>query len=466
MRTLYFQTKTDKQYGLELTDGVITQFHFQTASTMQVGDLVSGKIHDIDPRLQAAFISIGNETAYLPLKKENHYVKGMKMILTVTKNATGQKRMTVSDQVEWPSEHLVYFPYENTVKISSKIPTEQAREINDWLTSELEGNEGVLVRTKAQDLSKHELLDSFDQLKREWKSIEQLAEKKQGLLKRSSNRLKVLLQDQPESFDRIVCDDVGFADELRNQYPTAPVQFDAHFYTHRPFTLKELSEKLTERRVKLKSGAELVIDRTEALTVIDVNSARSSSHQRKGELYLRVNQEAAQRAIDEIAIRKISGIILIDFINLKDKQHQEQIVNILRNQIKATKLQAQVVGFTKLGLMELTVKREAESVYDFFSHEIPETQSNHLFMNSQLEDALLMFQTERVEIIETVVQPTVYLDVSQQLKKLHKKHGFTFSLYIRQDSTLQNPFQLYKIGDADWLTEKRQAEGKSVDKLF
>src|SRR5690625_4084276 len=110
MRTLYFQTKTDKQYGLELTDGVITQFHFQTASTMQVGDLVSGKIHDIDPRLQAAFISIGNETAYLPLKKENHYVKGMKMILTVTKNATGQKRMTVSDQVEWPSEHLVHFP--------------------------------------------------------------------------------------------------------------------------------------------------------------------------------------------------------------------------------------------------------------------------------------------------------------------------------------------------------------------
>lgn len=121
MRTFYFQVQSDKQYCLELTNGNATQFFFQTASAYRVGDLVSGVVQDIDPRIQAAFIDLGNEIAYLPLKKQAQSIyKGRRLVVKVEKTATTSKRMTVSDQLELSNDYIVFFPTESVLKISSK----------------------------------------------------------------------------------------------------------------------------------------------------------------------------------------------------------------------------------------------------------------------------------------------------------------------------------------------------------
>nr|WP_289036777.1 ribonuclease E/G [uncultured Allobacillus sp.] len=469
MRTVYLQVKTDKQYCLELTNGNVTQFFFQTASAYRVGDLVSGVVQDIDPRIQAAFIDLGDEKAYMPLKKQAQPIyKGKRLLLKVEKTATNTKRMTVGVQLEFSNDYIVFFPNESTLKISSKIPKQQASDIDTLIKKQLQENEGVLVRTAAQHLTDEQLVESLNDVRSKWKRFEQQTKHKFGIVVRQEDSWDEHLQNEIEFIDKIVCDDVNYAGLLRKKFPEVSerIQFDAHFYRHRPFTLTQLSEKFTARKVKLDSGSELVIDRTEAMTVIDVNTARSRSHQVSERLFQHVNKEAAISALKEVQLREISGIILIDFINLKQKENRKSIEKLLRDTIQQWNLPIQVVGMTKLGLMELTAKRSSESIYDYFQIEDPAIQRSEQFIVDQLEDELLAYQAERVECIEVSVKPNSLVYVREAIRKLHQHHEFIFSLVIHADSSLQSPFKLFKIGDVDWLLEKLQTEGKPIDKLF
>ena len=469
MRTFYFQVQSDKQYCLELTNGNATQFFFQTASACRVGDLVSGVVQDIDPRIQAAFIDLGNEIAYLPLKKQAQSIyKGRRLVVKVEKTATTSKRMTVSDQLELSNDYIVFFPTESVLKISSKIPKQKAGYINTLLNEQLNDCEGVLVRTVAQHMTDELLIESVRGLRKKWGQFQKEAKQKTGTVLRQKDSWDEYVRKEIESIDKIICDDVNYARFLREKFPNVSerIQFDERFYSHRPFTLTQLGERFTARKIKLDSGAELVIDRTEAMTIIDVNSARSRSHQVRERLFHHVNKEAATRALKEVQFRKISGIILIDFINLEQKENRKSIEELLRKTIQQRNLPVQVVGMTKLGLMELTAKRTSESIYDFFQIEDPTIQHSKEFLVHQLEDELLAYQSERVECVEVAVEPNNLVYVKEAIQKLHRHHQFTFSLVIHADSSLQSPFKLYKIGNVDWLLEKLQTEGTPIDKLF
>ncbi|MBR7553414.1 ribonuclease E/G [Allobacillus sp. GCM10007491] len=469
MRTVYLQVKTAKQYCLELANGNVTQFFFQTASAYRIGDLVSGVVQDIDPRIQAAFIDLGNARAYMPLNKQSQSIyKGKRLLLQVEKTATNTKRMTVSSQLELSNDYIVFFPNESTLKISSKMPKQKAGDIDTLLKEHLSEYEGVLVRTAAQHLTDEQLVESLNDLKSKWKQLQQQVKQKLGIIVRQKNSWDEYLQNEIEFIDKIVCDDVNYARLLRKKFceVSERIQFDAHFYRHRPFTWTQFSEKFTARKVKLDSGAELVIDRTEAMTVIDVNTAHSRSHQVSERFFHQVNKEAAIAALKEVNFRKISGIILIDFINLKQKENRKSVETLLKDTIQQWNLPIQVAGMTKLGLMELTAKRAGESIYDYFQVENPTIQHSEQFIVHQLEDELLAYQAERVDCIEVAVEPDNLVYVKEAIRKLHQNHQFTFSLVIHADSSLQSPFKLFKIGDVNWLLEKLQAEGKPIDKLI
>ncbi|WP_027963556.1 ribonuclease E/G [Halalkalibacillus halophilus] len=473
MKKVYIQTRTNKQWLLELTNGNITDFHMQEKGQVQVGDMYSAVIKQVDHRLKACFIDYGGEDhGYLPfhqLKNQSEAKQGNRVLLQVNRLATKGKKVGFTQLIQFKNDHFVYMPFEPGLHYSTKMDKNEHPDLVQFVNNQTQDSEGLIVRTKAFHVDLTFLQSELSSLKARYQNMVKMHEMNMVRKLDQSTSLfsRYLQRCALSSLESVVCDDLNYMQQLKMEYIDLKdlLIYDRNFYLRKPYSNQLLKEHFTKREVHLSSGASVTVDQTEALFVLDVNMNKYRGNLDKDRTAIDINKQAAIACAEQIKMRQLSGIIMIDFINMKDKTAQKEIVDVLNEHLQVDPISYKILGFNELGIMQLTRKRVHKTSYDFFGvkSNLIETDT---YYRDWLEEELLQYQSMRVDTVHLQVEHDQLQKWKEVVKSFHEEHQFTFSLYISVGEDLQEVFQTYKIGDEAWLLKDNKAPHKYIDKLF
>jgi len=374
-----------------IQQGAVQEVQIERASARGlVGNVYMGRVIRVLPGMQSAFIDIGGgRAAFLhiadiwghrqegvePKPIEKLLAEGQNLMVQVVKDPIGTKGARLSTQVSIAGRLLVYLPQESHIGISQRIEDEEERlqlreKLQQLLPPEAAG--GFIIRTMAEAASDRELAADIEYLRKQWQDIQEKAKSAApaALLYQDLNlSLRVLRDFVSEETARVVIDSretfqkmqgfaLGFtpnvAERLEHYSGERPL-FDLH-------SVEDEIEKALARRVDLKSGGYLIIDQTEALTTVDVNTGGFVGGRSFDDTIFKTNLEAAQVIARQLRLRNLGGIIIIDFIDMDSEEHRNAVLNEFRKALARDRTRMTVNGFTQLGLVEMTRKRTRESL--------------------------------------------------------------------------------------------------------
>lgn len=372
-----------------MDDGHLKDFQMERAgSSSNVGKIYKGRVLDVIPGMDAAFVDIGLEkNAYLSKmdmvrdgkrgRKQDRLDQliksGEEILVEVIKDASGTKGAKVSMRISLTGKSMVLMPGENHVGISKQIDSEsEIDRIRKWADkSEISGH-GLIVRTSAKSLPNEALDLELDTLVKQWNELEKykvLGASPMCIFTGESFPIGVIRSEFKNSVEKIICNDPAIFNEVRDYLKTNRSEWlnSLESYSDQvPIfeTYKVNSElnKLHGRTVELSGGAYLVIDETEALTVVDVNSGQNIGKVGIDQTAHSVNKRAAEMVARLLKIREMSGIILVDFIDVSDSEKREQLVRYMEKQVLSDRNRVTVHGLTKLGILEMTRKKSVDSL--------------------------------------------------------------------------------------------------------
>jgi len=371
--------------------GVTQELHIERSSARGiVGNIYMGRVIRVLPGMQSAFIDVGGErAAFLHVadiwsNKQNGspgapierlLSEGQNLMVQVVKDPIGTKGARLSTQISIAGRFLVYLPQESHIGISQRIEDEEERQhLREKLQQLIPADEkgGFIIRTMAETASDEELKLDVDYLRKLWHGIQEKARAAQtlALLYQDLNlSLRVLRDFVHEDTTRILTDSRETYDAMRSfsQEFTPTVEDRLHLYQgERPlfdlYGVEDEIEKALARRVDLKSGGYLIIDQTEALTTVDVNTGGFVGGRSFDDTIFKTNLEAAQVIARQLRLRNLGGIIIIDFIDMDTDEHRNAVLNEFRKALARDRTRMTVNGFTQLGLVEMTRKRTRESL--------------------------------------------------------------------------------------------------------
>ncbi|MFZ2852860.1 MAG: ribonuclease G [Rhodocyclaceae bacterium] len=383
--------------------GAAQELHIERSSSRGlVSNIYVGRIVRILPGMQSAFIDIGLErTAFLHVADiweprqpgeairpiERMLFEGQSIVVQVIKDPIGTKGARLSTQISMAGRMLVYLPQEKHIGISQRIDKEAEREaLREKITRLVPADEpgGFIVRTMAENASEAELANDIAYLRKIWRDVQALAKTAAPptLLFQELSLAQRVLRDfvNPET-GRIVIDSrenfqklTGFAAEYT---PTvAPLLY--HYTGERPlFDLHGVEDEIQKalaRRVDLKSGGYLIIDQTEAMTTIDVNTGGFVGVRNFDDTIFKTNLEAAQTIARQLRLRNLGGIIITDFIDMENEEHRAAVLAEFNKALMRDHTRLTVNGFTALGLVEMTRKRTRESLAHVLCEQCPTCQ--------------------------------------------------------------------------------------------
>lgn len=379
-------------------NGLLQEVHIERANKRGlVGNIYKGLVSRVLPGMQAAFIDIGlDRTAFLHVADiyvdsavagkpdnaagTNKAITGLlrenqEIIVQVIKDPLGSKGSRLTTHITIPSRYVVFMPYMNNVGVSQKIEDETERQrLKDLIHSPSENskNGGYIIRTAAEGVADVELLQDIDFLHKLWESIQQRAtEVSAGTVIYEDLALVMrILRDLPsaqvdkvridsrESYQRVLAFVQKFIPELAGHiehYPGERPIFDL-------YSVEDEIQKALERKVQLKSGGHLYIDQTESMTTIDVNTGAFVGHRNLEETTFKTNLEAAQAISRQLRLRNLGGIIIIDFIDMVEQEHRDQVLRALEKSLGSDRVKNHISSVSPLGLVEMTRKRTRESL--------------------------------------------------------------------------------------------------------
>ena len=401
-----------------IESGSVQELHVErTLERGLVGNIYAGKVVRVLPGMQSAFIDIGLERAaflhvadlhredgsarphtrnaetQVPIEKRVH--EGQTLMVQVIKDPIGTKGARLSTQVSVAGRLLVFLPQDDHIGISQKIGSpelrEQLRERMLRLIGEADAREGrprsggFILRTNAEDATDDELAVDIAYLRKTWGTV-----REQGLKAAPGT----LLYQELTLVQRVLRDLVN--EQVQSIRIDSLIQFDAlqafgaeftptgvgklqHYKGERPiFDLHNIDteiERALARRVDLKSGGYLIIDQTEALTTIDVNTGGYVGARNFDDTIFKTNLEAAQAIARQLRLRNLGGIIIIDFIDMLREDHRDNVLSELRKQMARDRTKGTVSGFSQLGLVEMTRKRTRESLAHMLCEPCPTCES-------------------------------------------------------------------------------------------
>ena len=396
-----------------LEDGQLVEVYYERPTGQRtVGSIYKGKVENVLPGMQAAFVNIGLErNAFLyvadalPAKnadeEESGQVRvehrekngrltiedllkpGQEVMVQVVKEAIGTKGARVTTHCTLPGRYLVLMPTVDYVGVSRRIDSDRER---DRLRKTAERirpqNMGIIVRTVAETKTENELSQDTDFLARVWRKIQeknrsgpvpQLLHKDMGLIYR------IIRDSFTDEVDRFVIDSKQEYEKvlelLDDIAPSLKKRVELFFSSDRTifdlYTLEPEIEKALRRRVWLKSGGYLVIDRTEALTSIDVNTGKYVGSTDLADTVFKTNLEAAREIARQLRLRDIGGIIIADFIDMESESHRQKILKTLEEHLRRDRTRTYVLGITQLGLVEITRKKAKQSLDDVLQKPCP-----------------------------------------------------------------------------------------------
>ncbi|GAA0483444.1 Rne/Rng family ribonuclease [Salinibacillus aidingensis] len=483
MKKLYIQTGTTEKTAL-LMDGHQLEHFFidRSDQTSLVGNIYAGRIRRVDHGLQAAFVDIGQKKlSFLP-KKEipaarkdtgqpiEHYVhEGMNIIVQVTKDAYDQKGPRVTANVTVPGHYFIYMPYSSYWAASKRINQEEKLRVQSSVEDSSASSEGAIIRTSALQADQDDLEKEWKRLQEKWEKLYHQAKsvKKPGLLFADREiPERVIRKYATVSVEEIIFDDIEAARSIKQEYPYVAdqVRWTDNLDKEMPLSVNQAINNLTQRTVKLTSGIELIIERTEALTVIDVNTAKFKGRWTKERTVLGANLEAAKEAARQIKLRNLSGMIFIDFISMKNKQDEQRVLAEMKKQAKQDSVYCEVLGFTRLGILELTRKREGMDVPSLVCErqEITWTARTHAY---QLERELCSYRKKDCEAFLVEVRPDVF---DAFIKHVHIKDlskRMKIPIYLEKNPLETREFVIKFIGDLKWL-ERSHTMAIAIDKFI
>lgn len=374
-----------------LEDGVLTEFYTERSADRQlVGSVRKGKVVNVLPGMQAAFVDIGlekNAFLYVDDVLPAHLEKippvkpsiaellrpGQQLLVQVAKEPIGTKGARVTTHVSLPGRWIVYMPDADYVGVSRKIESDAERARLKEIAERLRRpGEGLIVRTVAQEESEDAIERDLNALRSEWSDILRQAERTEppALLYREPGVLERLVRDVfTDQVDELVIDDAekgrAVSALIRNLMPGFENRVTVYRQAEpidRHYGVRQQLEEALRRKIWLKSGGYLIVERTEALTVIDVNTGKFTGTDDLEKTVYAINLEAAQEIGRLVRLLDFGGIILVDFIDMESDDHRAAIVERLTEAMKRDRTKSSVVGWTRLGLLEMTRKKVRESL--------------------------------------------------------------------------------------------------------
>ena len=378
------KNKAKKEIAL-VENGILVEYYEEdNRQNRKEGNIYIGIVKDIIEGMQSAFVNIGTEkNSFIHLKdvlpkvdetKEKldtsinikDVIKpNQKILVQVKKDSNEKKGARVSTHINLPSKYVVLMPNTDIVTISQKIEDKKEQERLIKLVREnLSKNNGAIIRTSAEGKGQ-EVIDDIKKIEAKWNKITETNidpnNNKPKLLYKSEDILEKILMDLIENnISRIIVNAKNEKEEIEKvlkenaEYKDIKVELKENIFDI--YDIEKQIEKSKNRKVWLKCGGFITIDKTEALTAIDVNTGKYTGNKNLEQTIFKVNKEATIEIAKQIRLRDTGGIIIIDYIDMGAKEDKDKIVELLKEELKKDRTKTQVEGFTKLDLMEMTRK--------------------------------------------------------------------------------------------------------------
>ena len=368
------------------------------------GNIYLGRVQNVLPGMEAAFVDIATPKNAVLYRGDVQYdaddvdtptearieniLRSRQMIMCqVTKNPIGAKGARLTQEVSLPGRFVVLIPNSKTYGISKRLADDERRRLRSVLDRVKPAEHGVIVRTAAEHATEHELVADMKQLLAEWQGIESRAKAANGptlLYREPELAVRVIREEFNAEYRGVIIDDERLYEDVKN-YVAAfnPELADRVTYYDRDteglslFEFHHVHEQLhkaLDRKVWLPSGGSLIIEHTEALTVIDVNTGKNVGTSNLEETVFQNNLEAAEEVAHQLRLRDIGGIIVIDFIDMEIKDNRRKVVDSFRRALARDKTRTQVFDISELGLVEMTRKRIGEGLLTSFAEQCPDCE--------------------------------------------------------------------------------------------
>lgn len=380
--------------GAILENGTVVELVIErTAQLGIVGNIYKGRVENILPGMQAAFVNIGQDkNGFLytgsvtredeeecPAIPQEQLAIGKPLMVQVIKEASGTKGARLTTQLTIPGRYLVLIPTADYIGISRRIEQEGERDRLRQIAEQIkQPGSGLIVRTVAEGRSEEELRGDIQYLLKLWDTIKPCLKSSPApsLIYRDVGLVNRIVRDFfTEDIEKIIVDDPSVYKQLQRLLAGIQSADRVHLFEGRDifsfYGLEDEFEKAAQRRVWLKCGGYIVIDQTEALTVIDVNTGKFVGNINLADTVLKTNLDAAEEIARQLRIRDIGGIIIIDFIDMDNEEHRRQVLLCLQEYLKKDRTKTNVLGLTQLGLVEMTRKKVRQDLRSVLLKECP-----------------------------------------------------------------------------------------------
>jgi len=401
-------TPMETRVGL-LENGMLQEMYIERSSKLGlVGNIYKGKVVRVLPGMQAAFVEVGlARSAFIHTSDIVHLdeeglesrdqpqadirqlvQEGESIVVQVIKDPIGSKGARLTTHLSLPSRYLVYMPRTQHIGISQRIEDEEERERLKELVLECMAAEGLndqggfIVRTMAEGVGKDELLDDIRFLKRLWAAVQRRTERSdvpatiyeelplhlramRDLIRPGLEKVRI---DSEEHYQKLI----GFIEDYVPECNGKAELYKGERPIFDLYNVEDEIQKALGRTVPLKSGGHLVFDQTEAMTTIDVNTGAFVGHRNLEETIFKTNLESAHAIGRQLKLRNIGGIIIIDFIDMVDQEHQRQVMRMLEKELERDSAKTSLLGMTELGLVQMTRKRTRENLQQTLCEGCPE----------------------------------------------------------------------------------------------
>ena len=450
MKKIIIECLVSSQKTAVLEDDKLVELLIEDNKNLKkVSNIYRGIVKKVIPGIQACFVDIGFEKlAYLQLNKDNDIKCGQDILVQVNKEEVGTKGAKLNTEISLAGRYLVYIPNNDRITISNKISDEKERfRLKKIAKSASNGTNGLIIRTEAVGCTKEDLENDINELKEKYEEI--LKEYKLGigpklLYKELDLSSKYIKDNINEDVEKIVTNDKYKYDELKNILRTIKKEYTEKLYLEESkdifdlYRVENQIEKALNKKVWLKSGGYLIIEKTEALTVIDVNTGKFTGNLKLEETVYKTNVEAAVEVCRQLKLRDIGGIVIVDFIDMHKAKYKQEIINILNEEFKKDKRKTEVLGMTRLGLVEIARRRERDSIDNYYLKEcsVCEGKSkiqsiNYILDNIEKEiirinthtsyrDIIIELNSENLEVIKNS-----FMDI---IDKIMQKYNIKVSL--------------------------------------
>ncbi len=366
------------------------------------GNIYLGKVQNVLPGMEAAFVDISTPKNAVLYRGDVQYDKNdlvaggnqprieqilkpkQTVLCQVTKNPIAHKGARLTTEVSLPGRFVVLVPNSDTYGISKRLPDNERKRLRKILDKARPKEHGIIVRTAAENVTAEEIERDVKGLLQQWEQIERLAAQTKApalLYREPEMSVRVIREEFNKEYRAVIIDDKALYDDVASYVSViSPALADrVEFYdaaeeglpAFERFHVHEQLHKALDRKVWLPSGGSLIIEHTEALTVIDVNTGKNVGSSSLEETVFRNNLEAAEEVAHQLRLRDIGGIIVIDFVDMEDKKNRDEVARVFRQALSRDKTRTQVYDISELGLAEMTRKRIGEGLLESLSSVCP-----------------------------------------------------------------------------------------------